>query len=124
MLKRANLLLESVSELVLKAGNVLYAAENQHREHFARIHYTSIHAEMNALFKYLKIKHKTNRFMRKNKIDCSDLTVYVVRLKEKTVGNSKPCEHCQKWLKFYNVKRIFYTDVINDIEVLCEMRLI
>lgn len=57
------------------------------------------------------------------------MTIYVARLLQPSVkskfilGNSKPCEHCQKYLYMYNVHKIKYTDVIDGKEVLCEMRI-
>ena len=38
-------------------------------------------------------------------------------------GISKPCMNCQTYLSRYNVTKIYYTDVIEGEEVLCEMRL-
>jgi hypothetical protein len=39
------------------------------------------------------------------------------------LGKSLPCEHCQKWLSYYGVTRVKYTDVINGVSVLCTMKL-
>lgn len=38
------------------------------------------------------------------------------------LGNSKPCIRCQIFLHKHNVKKIKYTDIINGINVLCEMK--
>ena len=82
---------------------------------------------MNALYKYIKIAEKKKRFYRAEKKGAN--TVYVVRVLnfqkngETAVGCCLPCEHCQKWLARYNVKKVFYTDHINGENVLCEARL-
>ena len=92
----------------------------------------SLHAEMNALFKSIKQK-KHNRFVQK-KQDIPSKTIYVVRLLRGKpdncngnplfmLGNSQPCDHCQKYLALYNITKIRYTDIINDVSVLCELRL-
>ncbi len=119
----------SVSERVLKGkGRVFYVGENQHRELAGGVFHTSLHAEMHSLFKKIKIKHKKKRFFRKGEMRLEKMTIYVARLlypseKEKFIlGNSMPCEHCQKYLLMYNVSKIKYTDVIDGQEVLCEMR--
>ena len=108
-------------------GSVFYVGENQHREMTGRHYHTSLHAEMNALFKSIKSLDKCNRFLRKKKYCRPAMTIYVVRLLRDTAnflfGCSKPCSHCQKYLAIYNVKRIRYTDIINNVSVLCELRL-
>lgn len=90
---------------------------------------------MNALFKSLKLVNKTNRMFvsKKQKLNRSSSTIYVVRLlrnrenlpinQQYWLGNSKPCEHCQQFLAHYNVNKIKYTDIIDGVNVLCEMRL-
>jgi len=92
-----------------------------------RIYHTSLHAEMNALFQCIKSQRK-NR-LRKNKVQHStDKTVYVVRLLGNNsvykFGCSKPCVNCQYYLALHNVTKIKYTDIVDGIVVLCEMRLI
>ena len=98
-----------------------------------------MHAEMNVLFQTIKNVHKSNRFYKKSKTARkllkanSPLTVYVVRLSglipdpnhpfPYVLGKSKPCVNCQALLAQYNVKKIFYTDIIDGVNVLCEMRL-
>jgi hypothetical protein len=108
--------------------------ENQHREMTGRKYHTSLHAEMNALFKSIKTEDKRNKFLNKKKYNRPSMTIYVVRLlngapyhKNKPdfmYGCSKPCTHCQKYLAIYNVKKIKYTDIVGDKNVLCEMRLV
>jgi hypothetical protein len=86
------------------------------REYFP----SSIHAEINVL-------SKSKSYFQKNRNYSS---LYVVRIMEKTnnsrkykIGISKPCLYCQQILFKYNVQKIFYTDIINDIEVLCELNI-
>lgn len=38
------------------------------------------------------------------------------------LGISKPCNRCQSYMHRHNVKKIKYTDIINGINVLCEMK--
>ena len=38
------------------------------------------------------------------------------------LGNSKPCDRCQSYLYLHGVKKIKYTDIIDGINVLCEMK--
>ncbi len=99
-----------------------------------RLFHTSLHAEMNVLFKSLKLFNKTNKIVKcknKNKaiIDRPATTMYVVRLSENRdkngnhfFGKCSPCQNCQKWLHYYNVKRVKYTDIIDGVTVLCELR--
>lgn len=59
--------------------------------------------------------------------------IYVVRLMNNTdgkcdnfsflLGNSRPCERCQSFLFKHNVQKIKYTNIINGVNVLCEMRI-
>lgn len=118
---------------VLKGKGSIFNGPNINRQRAGRMIYHSLHAEMNVIFKILKLEHKTNRFMRKTPIKRPATTIYVVRLlNEKNIpknqthlfGNSKPCKHCQKFLRFYNVTKVKYTDIIDGQNVLCEMRLI
>lgn len=112
---------------------VFYVGENQHREMTGGLFYTSLHAEIHALFKSIKIRNKQKRISNK-KVDRPNMTIYVVRLlkgapyngkkPDYMFGGSKPCENCQKYLSLYNVNRIKYTDIIEGTTVLCEMRLI
>jgi len=39
------------------------------------------------------------------------------------LGMSKPCNRCQSFLFKHNIKKIKYTDIINNINVLCEMKI-
>ena len=42
---------------------------------------------------------------------------------KKYLANSKPCMHCQSYLAKFGFKRIKYTDIINGVNVLCELKL-
>jgi len=39
------------------------------------------------------------------------------------LGNSRPCERCQLFLHKHNVKKIKYTNIVNGVNVLCEMKI-
>lgn len=91
----------------------------------------SLHAEINVIQKTIK-----NLGIHKNQKKCSvniqSGTLYVVRLlknvndipsyRKYKFGISKPCINCQQLLYKYGVSKIFYTDIIEDLEVLCELR--
>lgn len=104
---------------------------NSHRTRIGQIKCISLHAEISAIFNLLKY-HKKNATL-KSKIILPKSDIYVVRLmknkknlpiyRKHLFGNSKPCLNCQQKLSKYNVKRIFYTDIHNNIEVLCELNL-
>lgn len=38
------------------------------------------------------------------------------------LGKSKPCQHCQSFIHLHNIKTIKYTDIIDGVSVLCEMK--
>jgi deoxycytidylate deaminase len=95
-------------------GKIAYAGENQHRQKYGKIFHTSLHAEMNVLHKFLK---KVKRRIKTN------TTLYVVRILDVGFGNSKPCSHCQSMLKRNGIRKIKYTDRINNEDVLVEMKL-
>lgn len=115
-------------------GAVIYVGENQHREMTGRMYHKSLHAEMNALFKSIKGMDKKNRISRKVKYYRPPMTMYVVRLSrgpnkkreeicEYMFGSCRPCVNCQKYLASYNVTRIKYTDIIDGVSVMGELRL-
>ena len=85
---------------------------------------------MNALFKCIKILERKNRFLSNTK-KLKNKIIYVVRLMKLKnnitfpkyyLGNSKPCANCQRYLWHHNIKKIKYTDIIDGVNVLCEMR--
>ena len=59
--------------------------------------------------------------------------MYVVRLMNITdgkcdlfdylLGNSKPCNRCQSYMYRHQVKKIKFTNIIDGVNVLCEMRI-
>lgn len=66
-----------------------------------------IHAEINCLYKYLKnhkLFYKNINFIRKK---TKKLIIYVIK---SNYGNSKPCQHCINTLKYYGIKKLYYTD--------------
>lgn len=67
----------------------------------------------------------------RSELDLSPSTLYVVRImitdsgiphKPYKFGISKPCIHCSRILHKFNVNKIYYTDIIDGEEVLCELR--
>lgn len=78
----------------------------------------SLHAEINVLLQYTRRCKQQRR---------ASITVYVVRLLNDTsgprFGYCKPCEFCQPLLISANVKTIFYTDSVNNKNVLCKLKL-
>jgi len=110
----------------------LYSGANVHETRSGNIKYSQ-HAEMSALQKYVKSEYgKTATLATPNKkMRGKPPTIYVVRLvkyqshdeKSCMFGNSLPCCDCQANLKKFGIKSIKYTNFINDIPVLCEMRL-
>ncbi len=94
-----------------------YVGENQHRQKVGTFFRKSLHAEMNALYKFYKIKRTP-----------SNVAIYVVRLSIKIdgvyrLGLSKPCIECQKKLFQHNITKIYYTDIIDGVNVLCKMKI-
>lgn len=89
---------------------------------------------MNVLLQYLRLKHNLKSLKGSPPRGYKNNTVvYVVRLmnhKENLpddqnvwMGNSKPCSNCQKYLSRFNIKRVKYTDIIDGVNVLCELEL-
>ena len=106
-------------ELVLKDQKHTFYGHNKLRYRTAGILHTSLHAEIDAVL-------KASKLMERKKCKMPPSTIYVVRLalnNQHRVGNSKPCEDCQKKLHNYNVKKIYYTAIIDDEDVLCAMKM-
>jgi deoxycytidylate deaminase len=100
---------QKVSALVVYRNNVLSVGYNRHRgmeldKAPVGVVYSgggySIHAEIDALNKALKVYPEI-----KNNMD--KLTLYVAR---KGWRLSKPCEDCQSMLKRYGIKEICFTN--------------
>ena len=112
---------------------VNYMAHNEHREQYGRMHYKSLHSEMNSLFKLIKSEKKNRIRLGKGRLARSPATIYIVRLARPDgmptnsrgymYTCSKPCHNCEKYLYHYNITCIKYTDVIDGKNVLCEMRI-
>lgn len=78
----------------------------------------SIHAEMNVLLQSLHtLKNNTVPGI-----------LYIVRKcvinQTMSFSNSKPCSLCEYYLAHFKIKKIYYTNIINNVEMLCELRLI
>ena len=84
---------------------------------------------MNTIFKCLKKEKVLN--LKTNSVKCSGI-MYVVRLMnieegksdifKYLLGTSKPCLNCQTYMHRHSVKKIKYTDIIDGVNVLCEMK--
>ncbi len=127
--------------LVFKQKGRVFYGFNQFRNRTGGVIYYSLHAEMDALFKYIKRENRGANFKTKNrghkgcnKNPIKGSTIYVVRLMRDCrgcvahlpvrMGCSKPCERCQSFLKSWNIRTIKYTDIIDGVGVLCEMRVV
>ena len=78
------------------------------------------------MYKYLR-KKKIYNLESESKIK-GKTSIYVVRLMktkgtlfDNILGNSKPCDRCQRFLYMHNIKTIKYTDIINGKNYLCKM---
>ncbi len=103
--------------------------ENQRREMVGKVYQRSLHAEINVLFQSLKQYEKSNSFKRKKSPERPPMTIYVVRILNGdgsnayyNLGKSYPCLNCQRYLHFHNITKIKYTDNIDGVNVLCELR--
>ena len=113
----------------------MFYGANQHQTRFSNVSQPSLHAEMNALKHYLTITFGTSsiKLGKKVNIKRTNGIVYVVRVLQTRenlpksqqcwFGNSKPCARCQHYLARYGFKKIKYTNIIDGINVLCEMKL-
>jgi len=73
----------------------------------------SVHAEMDAVMSSKITKRRSQKFA-----DCYKL--YVVRVNSSGLADSKPCIRCQKFMKRFNIARVFYStncQIIDDMYV-------
>lgn len=116
----------------LQYKRAYFLQSNNHRRRAGKIDCgQSLHAEVNVILQALKSCKKNTSLKSKMKLPSS--TVYVVRLMNENdnlpeyrsfrFGISKPCNNCEKQLHKFNVTKVFYIDVIDGQEVLCEMRM-
>ena len=119
----------------------MFSGTNVYETRAGNIQYSQ-HAEMSALLEFIKFtygKHCNFNTYFKSLRGKSPI-IYVVRLTscgyhcsksdDKNMcgdkcwfGNSQPCINCQTKLKKYGIEIIKYTTVIDDITVLCELKL-
>ena len=126
--RRVCLALLCGSGLALQFKENVFYGENQHRQKIGKTFSHSLHAEINTLFKCLK---KNNTYDLKKHSSMASGIMYVVRLMKNTTGKcdmfeyllgiSKPCIRCQSFMYRHMVKKIKYTDIIDNVNVLCEM---
>lgn len=69
-------------------------------------HMFSIHAEMAA------IKHSSE-----SQGTLTNTHIYVVRINNDGLADSKPCTNCQHFMKLHGITRVFYSTGIPDKEV-------
>ena len=118
--------------LVLTIQKCLFNGFNERKTRTGKINYFSCHAEMNALYKFLKASGV--RSLKEKSPPArlgSGATIYISRIlntqedipKDQNfwLGMSKPCKHCLPMLYNFNIKRIKYTDIIDGVNVLCEL---
>ena len=111
----------------------MFSGTNVHETRTGNIKYSQ-HAEMSALQKYIKNEYgkSANLASPAKKTKGKAPTIYIVRITKCSniptdccmFGNSRPCCDCQKNLIKFGVKIIKYTNIINDVPVLCELRLV
>ena len=89
------------SAIIVYQGKIVSEGVNHIEEYMA--HSYSIHAEVDALF---KLKHKGRKFL-------EDCTMLCVRVGPKSLDYpmrcSKPCANCEKAIKQYGLKKVFYS---------------
>jgi deoxycytidylate deaminase len=90
--------------VVVKGGKIIstapntyglneYCFYNSYREDI-----NSVHAEINSIFRVRK------------KVDLTGAKMYVARItKNNVIAMARPCPMCQKTIKSYGFKRVFYT---------------
>ena len=66
-----------------------------------------IHAEINCLYTYLKNHKLFNKNINYIRKKTKKIIIYVTK---SNYGNSKPCQHCINTLKYYGIKKLYYTD--------------
>lgn len=90
---------------VVQNGKILTIGYNRKKTHPLQKKFQNrperlcLHAEIDAISK-IKRKHILNT--------CD---LYILRLsKGGTVSNSEPCDGCKKAIKFFNIKRVYWTE--------------
>lgn len=99
-LARKSTMLHRHGAIIVHNGTIVAEGYNRIALHLE--HAFSIHAEVDALS---KIKHKGRKFL-------DECTLIVVRIgSEKRGGfkDSKPCESCQRAIKNYGIRKVFYS---------------
>ena len=91
-----------VGAIVVKGAKIVSIGCNNVRETIKNQYMPSCHAEIDALYKYLRYNEDVNK-----KID-----VWVVRVCSGTgvleIKNSRPCATCVNTLKKYGVRKVWY----------------
>jgi len=110
----------------IRLNNSYFKGGNTHRIKAGGVVYKSLHAEMSALLRMIKLYDRKANF--NSDIKFHGAKLYVVRVMSKNtksghkLGTSKPCNHCQFYLNKFNITKIYYIDIIDNMEHLCEMR--
>ena len=103
----------------------VYSGYNQNRTKMFSWRSYSIHAEVHAIYQYLRIKSPSKRPKIESDILSSKAVLYVARTMAGPFpfGKSKPCDHCMQTIQTVGVKTIKYTDVIDDKVFICTIKL-
>lgn len=94
---------------VVQNGKILNYGKNTPRSLLRRCCLTSIHAEIDALYKY-QTTHSTN----------GKISLWVIRRSKNKLANSRPCSSCLKSIKQFNIHKIYYSTGEGTI---CEMKI-
>jgi tRNA(Arg) A34 adenosine deaminase TadA len=82
-------------------GKIICTGRNNNRTKLSKCCLTSIHAEIDVLYKYFRNNYTPN----------SRLCLWVIRWNHKTceLRNSKPCISCLCAIRKFNIKRIYFS---------------
>ena len=111
----------------MKNRKHVFYGHNSYRKRSGGVVRSSLHAEVDVILKSRKILSKKGDSPHPS-------TIYVARIGKYShdlpshikhqIRIAMPCMDCQKELYEYNVTRIYYTDIINDEDVLVEMKMV
>lgn len=88
-------------------GKLLCIGHNKFRSKLKNNSFGSMHAEIDALYKYSKLKVNNSK---QNKID-----IWIIRKEKNGFACSYPCKFCLNAIKKFHVKNIFYINHNGDL---------
>ena len=107
-----------MGSVILIKGKIYITGYNKHLVKKSKNHNThSIHAEVDAINNCNLIKKLSSSTLFVTRILLHDKRAKIYG-KEYLYGCSKPCINCQKTILAYGIKKVKYTDIINDVNVL------